>query len=129
MDDLTQEAALAYWEALKSYDPNKGKLSTYMWWVMVSRLKNYRGKENKYTDAITLSENPVIDKPISRPSFFDSLTKEARDIAEVILSSPADFDLLEPKKARLKVINKLRGMRWSAEKIDQGIKELKLVFN
>ena len=128
-DDLFQEAALAYCIALKKYDPKKGKLTTYMWWCITSHLKDFVKDQHKKTGFLDSIEEVCIDKPASSPSFLDSLGREARDIVDVILSSPAEFDMLRPKKAQQKVMNKLRGRRWSMQKITQGIMELKLVLN
>ena len=128
-DDLFQEAALAYCEALKNYDPNRGQLTTYMWTAIKNHLQAFITYQDEYKNTVTPMENPIVDKPTSNPSFFDSLSREAMDIVDVIISSPAEFDLLEPKKAYKRVINKLRGRHWSAQKIKQGVKELKLVLN
>ena len=51
-DDLFQEAALAYLEALQSYDKRKGKLSTHAWHCIVSRLKNYWKKEREWQEPL-----------------------------------------------------------------------------
>ena len=128
-DDLFQEASLAYCEALKTYDPKKSKLSTYMWWCISSHLKTFVKGQCKKTDFIDSIEDVYADKPVANTSFLDSLGREARDIADVILSSPAEFDALDPRKALKKVVNKLRGKHWSAQKITRGVNELKLVLN
>jgi len=46
-DDLFQEAAIAYHVALKSYDPAKGKITTFATHCILSHLKNYTRKELK----------------------------------------------------------------------------------
>lgn len=47
--DLFQEAALAYLEAYPKYDSTKGKVTTYMWHVMNSRLVDFIRKERTQT--------------------------------------------------------------------------------
>ena len=128
-DDLFQEAALAYCIALKRYNPSRGKLTTYMWRTISNHLQLFITYQNKWNDKTISIEDALISKPTTNPSFLDSLGREARDIVDVILSSPAEFDALDPKKALKTVMNKLRGKRWSAKKIEQGVKELKVVLN
>jgi RNA polymerase sigma factor (sigma-70 family) len=55
-DDLFQEAALIYLEKLEDYDPSKGKLSTYMWHVISSHLKNFIKRWNKYYTPLVKGE-------------------------------------------------------------------------
>ena len=40
-DELFCEAALGYLEAIKKYDPTKGKLSAFIWRCMDNQLKLY----------------------------------------------------------------------------------------
>jgi len=128
-DDLFQEASLAYYQAIETYDPDKGKLSTYIWKVMKNHLQYFVTYQNKWNDKTISIEDVDIDKPVSRYSLFDSLTREAKDIVDVVLSAPAEFDSLIPAKARKRVINKLRGKHWNMVKIAQGMDELKSVLN
>ena len=129
VDDLIQEASLIYLEAIKTYDPSKGKLSTYIWKVTKNHLQSFVTYQNKWNDKTISIEEVDIDKPVSRYSLFDSLTREAKDIVDVVLSAPAEFDSLIPAKARKRVINKLRGKHWNMVKIAQGMDELKSVLN
>ena len=129
VDDLIQEASLIYLEAIKTYDPSKGKLSTYIWKVTKNHLQYFVTYQNKWNDKTISIEEVDIDKPVSRYSLFDSLTREAKDIVDVVLSAPAEFDSLIPAKARKRVINKLRGKHWNMVKIAQGMEELKAVLN
>jgi len=129
VDDLIQEASLIYLEAIKTYDPSKGKLSTYIWKVTKNHLQYFVTYQNKWNDKTISIEDVDIDKPVSRYSLFDSLTREAKDIVDVVLSAPAEFDSLIPAKARKRVMNKLRGKHWNMMKITQGMEELKAVFN
>ena len=129
VDDLIQEASLIYLEAIKTYDPSKGKLSTYIWKVTKNHLQSFVTYQNKWNDKTISIEEVDIDKPVSRYSLFDSLTREAKDIVDVVLSAPAEFDSLIPAKARKRVMNKLRGKQWTVKKIAQGMEELKTVFN
>jgi len=106
---------------------------------------NFVKQQNKQNDPLCSTEEISIDRPVSNDSLLDSLTREAREITEVVLSSPTIFDALFPndgegkmydklrrvasEKARKKVRNKLRGKRWPAKKIQQGIEDLKFALN
>lgn len=46
-EELLSEAAIAYLEALESYDPSKSKLSTWTWRIMRNRLADFTAKETK----------------------------------------------------------------------------------
>ena len=47
-DDLFQEAAVAYYESLESYDESRGKITTHAWNCISNRLKNYLKEQEEY---------------------------------------------------------------------------------
>lgn len=49
-DDLFQEAFLAYWGALYTYDPEKAKVSTYVYIVIRNSLIRYIQREKRERD-------------------------------------------------------------------------------
>jgi len=51
-NDLFQEAYLAYYKAMKTYDPSKGNISTYVYSCISSKLKNYAKLEKKYQEPL-----------------------------------------------------------------------------
>jgi len=129
-DDLFQEAALGYLEALKSYDPEKGKLTTYAWYCITSRLKNYIKLELKYSDSIISIEEAEIHKlPTLSHSLLDQISQEGQKIADVILSCPEEFDGETPKNAKIKAAKKLRNTGISWIRIWIGVRDLKLALS
>ena len=129
-DDLFQEAALAYCEALKSYNPKKGKITTYMWWSMTSHLKNYLKYQEKQNGHILPVEDLItVDSPVNGSPLFESLSKEAVQIADMILSFPTVFDSMSSESVEsniTRVLTKREG--WSWQKVKTGIRDLKLAF-
>lgn len=102
-DDLFQEAALAYCEALKTYDPTKGKITTYMWWCISSHLKNYLKLEEKQNGHTCSEEEIVEQQAISFKLSFDNLSKDAQQVADMVLSNPGRFLSDDPQCAREKI--------------------------
>jgi len=143
-DDLFQEAALAYLKALDSYDPDKGYLSTYVWNRISTRLKEYlkeqeefkcrRQQVSSHQEALKTkrryysTEVIDIDKPVSFTPFFESLSKDAQEVAKVVLETPELFDSIpaEEAKERVSKILQEKGVRLS--QIWSGIKDLSLAL-
>jgi len=129
-DDLFQEAALAYCKALKSYNSKRGKISGYMWSCITSHLKDYLRKQEKQTDHICSIEDNPINIPINYNSFFESLSKEAQQIAEVVFNDPYKYLSVTPKLARKEIARQMMEEKhWSRQKIWIGIRDLKLAFS
>ncbi len=128
-DDLFQEASLAYCQAMKTYDPRRGAISTYMWWTITSHLKNYLRQElNHITPLTNIEEVPTFELPKTTDPLCNILSREAMLVAAVILRRPKKYDSMFPKQAKYRVSRILhrRGISWPV--IWTGIKDLKLAF-
>lgn len=137
-EDLFQEAALAYLEGMKTYDPQKGKITTHLWHCMSNRLTSYL----KIHDAFKIKEwrsningfcslEDVTIKDTYDPEFWwEALTEEAYDIAKVIISSPKPY-LKKQNKAkiisRIKHVMKANGWDW--RKVRRGLEDLRTVYS
>ena len=129
-DDLFQEAALAYLEALHRYDPTKGNnLSTFMWSHISKSLTNYLRLYEKRTGHIYSIEEHPIDPIGTYTPLFEKMTDEAEQIATIILNSPEQFDILPPRFSILFLMYKLRCLGWSWDEIWKGIRDLKSAFS
>ena len=129
-DDLFQEAAIGYIEAIKTHDPKRGKITTHAWYCISNRLKNYLILEKKYSDPlISIEDTGLKNQPAPTNSFLDQLSLEGQKISELILSRPEEFNCESPKNAKIKAVKKLRdiGIPWS--KIWIGVKDLKLAIS
>ena len=129
-DDLFQEAALAYCEALKTYNPEKGKITTYMWWCISSHLKNYLKLEKKQTEH-TCSEEEIVEHPsASFQGGFEKLSKDAQQVAAMVLSNPSKFLADTPQCARVKITKAVfKENHWSWNKIRTAMQDLRLAYS
>jgi hypothetical protein len=83
-NELFQEAALAYLEAKGNYDPKRGKLSTYVWNCIVSRLRTYLKKEQEYHCPLC-DIDEVLNNGITYNFFWQYLPKELYDKVDIIM--------------------------------------------
>jgi len=143
-DDLFQEAALAYWEALETFDPKNGKITTHIWLKISNHLKDYlktteefkckRQQVKSHQEALAMkqkrfsTEELDIDRPISFTNFFDSLSEDAQRIATVIIETPELFDSIPQQEVIIKVTEALLKKGIKMSRIWIGMKDLKLAL-
>jgi len=137
-NDLFQEASLAYCEALQKYNPKKGKITTYMWWCISSHLVNYLHLQYRQNGHIECIEDlRAVDRPVESVSLFGSLSKEAKEIANMVLSSPEALDGLSPQLIKNNIIRILLKQKrwsrftkkWATFKIKARFRELKIAVS
>ncbi len=136
-DDLFQEAALAYFEGIKTYDPKKGKITTYLWHCMSNRLHTYLREQECFKfkdwrsniDSFVSFEEVIINKPIEQELWWEVLTEEAYDIAKIVIAAPKPY--LKRNKAkvasRIKHIMKEKGWDW--KKVRRGLEDLRIAYS
>ena len=128
LDDLFQEASLAYLEALKNYNPARGKITTYLWHCIHNHLKIYIDKNKRQPTLISFEDikvNPVVVNNL----LFEKLSPEAYQIAKTILDCPRPFITREPDKAIKRVESVILSKGWSVQRVQTGINELKQIFS
>jgi len=130
-DDLFQEASLAYCEALQSYDPKKGKITTYMWHCISSHLVNYLRKQYHQNGHIEPVEDiRTVDQPVESTPLMQSLGEDAKEIANMVLSHSTVFDSLSPQLAQDNISQVLFHRKgWTLKRIRKVMQELRLVFS
>lgn len=133
-DDLFQEAAIAYYESLKTYNESRGKITTHTWNCITNHLKNYLKEQRKYKDYIWEEELSSLMKvkhtkhPAQVTSeFWEALTNEAQVIAGMILFTPRRYigrtaEEIEERIMRIMVCN-----GWSRKKVNAALKNLRAV--
>ena len=128
-DELLQEARLSYLKAMQSYDPEKGRLSSYIWYHVYRDLQNFYNKEKNYAKVIKLikdySEVDIIE---NSEFFFESLTKEANEIAKFVLSVPENF-VKSKTVAKRKILQFMRKKHWNEKKVNYTMENLKVSFS
>ena len=134
-DDLFQEAYIGYNHAMKTYDPKKGKISTHIWWCVSAQLKRYLYQQEDYkckkfqNGVIVSTEDINIDKITYQNHFWESLTREAQEIAELVLTAPTPFVKNGRVRARERVGNIMTQRGWSMKKVKFGLSNLKIVYS
>jgi DNA-directed RNA polymerase specialized sigma subunit len=128
LDELIQEASLAFCEGLKHYDSSRGKVTTFMWLWITDYLKNYVKKQNKHHFPLLFIEDLKYDEAVSKDLIFESLSREAGQIADIVLNTPKMFIGKSPEEATKRIINVLDHRGWDMKRIWSGIQDLKLAF-
>lgn len=126
--ELFSEATLGYCIALKSYKADKGKFSTYLYSCVRNQLIAFVYKEQKNNKFFSVED---FEFPRTQTVFFelyDSLSREAKMIANIILKSPHKYLSLSPSKARRKVEKDLIRRGWGSEVRQKGLEDLKETF-
>lgn len=126
-NDLFQEASLAYLEALRTYDPAKGKITTHAWHTISNQLKTYIERERRVNPpCLDLEEARHVS--LSYTWLWESLPVETHDVVGVILDNPEKLIGLDLKDARVKLRMILNQEGFSREEIRGAIRVLKKVF-
>ena len=123
LEELCSEATLAYLESLKTYDPTRGKITTYAWWYIHSHLKNYLKIKAKHIHTPSV-DDVYADRPVANVPFWESLSQEAQQIVDLVLTTPRAFVCLTSEEAQQRVTNILTRKGWNVEKIQNGLTEL-----
>jgi len=138
-EELYSEASLAYAEGLEHgkhpHNPDKGKLSTYMWGRITNHLNDWIKKQPSYKYAYHNNGNTlnfvdwnVTDFTVEQNHFWKSLTEEAQEIANIVLETPELFDSISAEEAKKRVSEILQEKGVKLSRIWCGIKELKLAL-
>jgi RNA polymerase sigma factor (sigma-70 family) len=129
-DDLFQEAYIAYHEALKTFDPKKAKLSTYIWHCVSAHLKNYVKLEKPYLECVSIEEPEVINKPgLSVSGFWDALSFEAQQIIKIMFDRSNFYTFAKPTEREKKIRQTLIRRGWNEKKIRIGLHDLQVALN
>jgi RNA polymerase sigma factor (sigma-70 family) len=124
-DDLFQEAYIAYHEALKSFDPKKAKLSTYVWHCVSAHLKNYVKLEKPYLEQVSIETPEVMNKAgLSVTNFFDALSFEAQQIAKIMFQRQGFYTFAKPPEREKKIRQTMIRRGWDEKKIRVGLYDL-----
>ena len=124
-DDLFSEASLAYCEGLSKFDPERGKITTFMYTHIQNHLRNYLQKN--YTKQPNLISIDVVrvDHFSESTDLFDRLTPAAMEIARMLLSNPKPYAYTKPNAAKCRMAKVMLNKGWDMAKIWVGISELK----
>jgi len=127
IDDLFQEAALAYLKGMQSYDPKRGKISTHIWHCVTKHLVNYTKMELKH-NAADLSTAHYATANTPTP-FWHGLTADAQAIARTVLKTPNAFAWLNKADVYLRIKYIFTNKGWSSTRIQTAINELNAILS
>ncbi len=128
-NELFCEASLHYCEALRTYNPSKGKLSVWAYKIMNNHLIYFTKKEKHHNipSSETVDAELVLNNDnIPFADFLENLPEDGVEIIKIILDSIEEFETDGPtKNPRHKVKVLLRDAGWKYPKIWDGMRNLK----
>jgi hypothetical protein len=131
-EELFSVASLAYCETLKTWDKKKGSVSTHLWYNVHCRLLDYlkskRADKNKLLEIEYIDEYDINYVAPSN-SFFENLTKEAEEIADLVLKCSGRFVVLTSEEAESRIYNIMSRKGWTDLKIKRALNDLKAACN
>jgi len=138
-DELCSEAYLAYLEAAPSYDPSRGKKTTFVWNVVRNRINNLlKMKKEVPVDKETidmlieerdeLGPEQVVLAEESWRELFESLSPDAKMIFFLLNSSEVYINTDKPREARGIIARELKARGWPENKIWATFREIKQVL-
>jgi len=138
-DELCSEAYLAYLEAAPSYDPAKGKKSTFIWNVVRNHINSLLKDKKEIPvdkedldmlieERDELDPEQVVLAEESWRELFESLSLDAKMIFFLINSCEVYINTDKPRKARGIIARELKARGWSENKIWATFREIKQVL-
>lgn len=133
-DTLNSEANIVYVECLKSYNPERGKFSTFLWHAIQSKFKNLvvLSQRNRYDGVeVELEEVANSGGQYQRTAFneiIENLSKEAKEIVSVVLNAPADLlEMIPTPRASKHQLEKylIKNKQWKSLTISYLFAEIK----
>jgi len=134
--ELCSEAYLAYLEAAPSYDPAKGKKSTFIWNVVrnhinsLLKVKKEVPVDREAIDMLIeerdeLDPEQVVLAEESWRELFESLSPDAKMIFFLLNSNEVYINTDKPREARGIIARELKARGWGENKIWATFREIK----
>lgn len=128
-DDLFSETIEFYFQAMEHYDPKKAGITTFVSMYVTNGLLNYIKKQKEINEPLTsIDAEDFYYIPTHNPiPFWESLTKDAQKIAELICKYSQYFVCLNSDQAEQRVIQLMTHSKvgWTEERTLTGLKDLK----
>ena len=121
-NDLFQEAFLGYIEALKKYNPKKGKFSSFLWIVISDRLKKFlrqeRESSGKFLKELDDYDSQTLGITITQSSI------EYQEMIRIIEHNIKTLTGLPKKEIKKKIYEIMLKHGWSFDKTEEVLQEL-----
>ena len=136
-DELCSEAYLAYLEAAPSYDPARGKKSTFIWNVVRNHINNLLKKKKEIPVDKEAMETLLEGREELDPErliiaeecweeLFNSLSPDAKMICLLVLNDDEIYlNTDKPREARGIIARELKARGWAENKIWATFREIK----
>jgi len=130
-DELYGEGCLMFTRAVQTHNPDRGRFTTHLTYVVKNHLCNYVQNEYQYfhmvKDSMPVEDCKTTTKPTQlRLAGFQEqlnrLSKEGRGVCELIFKAPGKYS------ARRVIYHALRERGWTHLKIRKGIQDIKLIL-
>jgi len=133
-DELFSEASLAYVESLRSYNPEKARLSTWAVKIMTNRLITFCMNQDIFVNLPEFFEDIFPGQSNTEEEYLFKdwilcLPQDLQLICKIVLETPEEVLAESPKASRGKIIEKLRSLKWSWPRIWNGIRNIKIALN
>lgn len=131
--ELFQEACLAYWEAIRSYNPSKSAETTWIYHCVRGALLTFCQKERqrKYLDGIDWYVPAVSPEDVDLVEVRLKVSPDTKDILEMVASNPKRYQVA-PKIAIGYIRQDLRGLyrvsrrrQWTWPEIEEAMRNLR----
>lgn len=131
--DLFSEACLAYWEALRSYNPDKSAETTWIYHCVKGALVTFCQKERqrKYLEGIDWYINVSQPQDLELVEVKLKVSPDTKDILEMVASNPRRYQCA-PKIAIGYIRQDLRGLyriskrrQWTWPEIEEAMRNLR----
>ena len=135
-DELCSEAYLAYLEAARSYDPARGKKSTFIWNVVRNHINSLlkakkeipidkEAMETLLEGREELDPERLIIAEEGWEELFNSLSPEAKMICLLVNNGGVYLNTDKPREARGIIARELKARGWVENKIWATFREIK----
>jgi hypothetical protein len=127
INELYQEAYLAYLGALKTYNPEKGALSTHVYYAILSKLSHYYQKEVVFKRS---KKEIIKSKPnFNSYSLFEKVTKDVFEAINILFSyDHTKLSTINKNSAKTKIKGILIENGWEEKQIKTTLKNFQLIF-
>jgi len=128
-DELFSEACWLYLKAKDTYDPKRGEFTKHAYMIVQSELIDYLRDHKRRNELFkSIDDIPGFNRvnPPSYLSFWESLSKDAQEMADIILSAPKLFVYAPAKESQSRAVRTMMRRGWSNKRALIALRDLQL---
>jgi RNA polymerase sigma factor (sigma-70 family) len=122
-EELFSEAKLGFFENIEKWEPNKSKLSTWLYLTINSKLQNFCNRYHNISPSYEETNfTKLLENEMQEESIFTEFTEEKKDINNLLKNLPTEYKEIcikiisegkEISKAELTELLRKEGWKWS----------------